>query len=177
AAHYGDPELANEIGTKRERLARARVFTGDLDAAARDFQELLQDSPPCSEDDPSSTACHILAVRLMRSGDIYAAVDRPNLNDPAKGAAFYQRAVQIRERQAALDDHDRQVRFDLAASYGKLGDAVWQSDPRRALSLYDRALATARTLASHEQIEILNDSYEQAISRPLVALGRLREAR
>jgi tetratricopeptide (TPR) repeat protein len=110
-------------------------------------------------------------------GDVYAAVDRPNLHEPTKAAPFYEHAVRIRERQAALDDHDRQVRFDLAASYGKLGDAVWESDPTRALKLYDRALGTATTLASKEQLEILKDSYLQAISRPLIELGRLAEAR
>jgi eukaryotic-like serine/threonine-protein kinase len=175
--HYPDPNLQEEIAISRERLARARAYAGDLDGAASDFQELLRDTPPCAEENPSSAACRALAVRLVWTGDVYAAVDRPNLHDPAKAAALYEGAVHIRERAAALDDHDRQVRFDLAASYGKLGDAVWESNPKRALDLYDRSLRTARTLASKEQLEILMDSYRQAISRPLTRLGRYAEAR
>jgi eukaryotic-like serine/threonine-protein kinase len=176
AVHYDDARLPAEIASTRERLARARVYAGDLDGAAVDFQALLQDTPACTDENPAAPACRTLAVRLIWTGDVYAAVDRPNLHDPAKAAPLYERAVHIRERQAALDDHDRQVRFDLAASYGKLGDAVWESDPKRALDLYDRALGTAKTLASKEQLEILKDSYLQAISRPLIALHRLGEA-
>jgi tetratricopeptide (TPR) repeat protein len=153
------------------------VGAGDLDGAAVDFRALLRDTPPCADEAPSTPACRTLAVRLLRMGDVYAAVDRPNLHDPAKAAPLYEQAVRIRERQAALDDHDRQVRFDLAASYGKLGDAVWESDPKRALALYDRAFRTAKTLASKEQLEILRDSYLQAISRPFIKLHRFGEAR
>jgi len=58
---------------------------------------------------------------------------------------------------AALDDHDRQAQFDLAARYGKLGDAVWMTDPRRAIDLYDRALATAKSLVSKEQFQLFQD--------------------
>src|SRR5262249_10480955 len=138
---------------------------------------LLRDTPPCTDSDASTVVCRTLAVRLIWTGDVYAAVDRPNLHEPVKAASFYEQAVHIRERLATLDDRDRQVRFDLAASYGKLGDAIWESDPKRALDLYDRALATAKTLASREQLEILKDSYLQAISRPLMQLQRFGEAR
>ena len=177
SAHYDDPDLPGQVAITRERLARARAYSGDLDGAASDFQELLRDAAPCPDDNPSNAACRTLAVLLTWTGDVYAALDRANLHDPAKGASLYEQAIRIRERQAALDDHDRQVRFDLAASYGKLGDALWESDPKRALELYERALGTARTLASKEQLEILRDSYLQAISRPLIRLGRFSEAR
>jgi len=176
-SHYDDAQLPDEIAITRERLARARVYTGDLDGAAVDFQALLQDTPACTDENRSTLACRTLAVRLVWTGDVYAAVDRPNLHDPLKAAPLYEQAVHIRERQAALDDHDRQARFDLAASYGKLGDAVWEFDPKRALNLYGRALGTAKTLASKEQLEILKDSYLQAISRPLIGLHRFGEAR
>jgi hypothetical protein len=43
--------------------------------------------------------------------------------------------------------------------------------------LYAKALATASTLASKEQLDILHDSYIIAISRPLIKLGRTAEAR
>jgi hypothetical protein len=45
------------------------------------------------------------------------------------------------------------------------------------LSLYEKALGTAKTLASKEQIAILHDSYITAISRPLIKLKRIAEAR
>jgi tetratricopeptide (TPR) repeat protein len=177
ASGYSDPGLPGEIITAEERLARARASTGDLDGALSVFLELLRSSAPCDEAAPPGSACRTLAVRLSWTADVYAAVDRPNLGEPAKAAPLYQQALQIQERIAALDAHDRQARFDLASRYGKLGDAIWQSDPKRALELYDRALATARELASKEQFEILQDSYLGAISRPLIQLGRTAEAR
>ncbi len=174
---HTDPSLAGDITTTRERLARARVSAGDLDGAVSAFEELLRTSSPCDGNDVSSAACRRRAVQLTWFGDVYAATDRPNLNEPVKAAALYQEAVEISEKIVALDDKDRQARFNLAARYGKLGDAIRSINPTRALLLYDKALATARTLASKEQLDILHDSYIVAISHPLIRLGRTAQAR
>jgi tetratricopeptide (TPR) repeat protein len=173
----GDPNLPGEVVTAQERLARGKVFAGDLDGALSSFLELLANSEPCDERAPPGSACRALGVRLERTGDVYAAVDRPNLNEPSKAAVLYEQALHIQERFVAQDANDRQARFDLAARCGKLGDAVWRADPKRALGLYERALTTAQTLASKEQLEILHDSYLVAISRPLIQLRRTAEAR
>jgi tetratricopeptide (TPR) repeat protein len=90
---------------------------------------------------------------------------------------LYERSLRILERLAAQDPQDRQTSFDLAARYGKLGDALWQADPKRAMELYDRALATARALVSKQQFGQLHESYLLAISRPLILLRRTAEAR
>ncbi len=177
SAGYRHPSLPDQIALSLEHAARARVFAGDLDGAAALFSQLLQDSPPCNPEGPPGNACRTLSVRLTWAGDVHAATDRPNLEDPATAARLYEQTLPISERFVAQDAHDRQARFDLAARYGKLGDAVWKSDPKRALRLYDQALATARELASREQLEILRDSYFIAVSRPLIRLGRLAEAR
>jgi len=174
---YSDRDLSARIAGTSERLARAKVFSGDLDGALNLFLELIQKNPPCNEDGPPATGCRWLQGRLQRAADVYAAVDRPNLQEPAKAAPLYERSLHIQERVAALDANDRRAQFALAAQSGKLGDAVWQADPKRALVLYDRALATAKTLASKEQLEILRGSYLVAISRPLIRLGRTAEAR
>jgi eukaryotic-like serine/threonine-protein kinase len=174
---YSDKNLPAEIATTDERLARTRVFAGDLDGALSTFLELLADAQPCDDQAPPGGACRILAVRLSWTADVYGAVDRPNLNEPEKAAALYQQALHIQERIAPQDAQDRKARFDLAARYGKLGDAVWRSDPKRAIDLYDRALATAQALASKEQVTIFRAAYLQAITRPLIRLGRATEAR
>ena len=177
SAGFNDQALSQEIGTTQERLASARVGTGDLDGAANAYQELLRTTEPCDERNPSPAICRRLVVRLGAAADVYGAVDRPNLDEPARAASLYEQSLHVKERIAALDDHDRQARFDLASGYGKLGDVVWKAEPRRALDLYDRALKTAQALASKEQLEILRDSYLVAISRPLIRLGRFVEAR
>jgi len=174
---YQDPALPGAIDDVQDYMARAKIFTADLDGALRDYLELLQRNAPCDEHAPSSAACRNLGIRLERVADLYAAVDKPNFDEPDKAAPLYQQALRIKEHIAALDAHDRQARFDLAANCGKLGDSLWKSDPQRALALYDRALATAQSLASKEQLEMLRGSYLGAISRPLIQLGRTSEAR
>ena len=120
------------------------------------FQELLEQQPsPATSTGPDRSACRTLAVRLSWTGDVYAAADRPNLDEPDKAAALYEQALRIQERLAALDANDRQAHFDLAARYGKLGDAMWRPDPKRALDLYDASARDGETLASKEQFEIL----------------------
>ena len=173
---YSDKNLPVELAATEERLARTKVFAGDLDGALSTFQELLRNAEPCDEQAPG-IACRTLAVRLSWTADVYGAMDRPNLGEPEKAAILYQQALRIQERIAAQDSQDRQAHFDLAARYGKLGDAVWRSDPKGALDLYERALSTAQALASKEQVAILRGSYLIAITRPFIQLGRTAEAR
>jgi eukaryotic-like serine/threonine-protein kinase len=174
---YSDSKLAEEIGFMQEVLPRARIAAGDLDGALKLYQELLRSTAPCDEQAPPGVSCRKLANRLTWMGALYALLDQPNLSDPVRGAAYYRQAVHIGERFVALDTNDRQARFDLAARYGKLGDAIWESDPKLALNLYERALATARGLVSKEQFIQLQVPYLTAISRPLILLGRTSEAR
>jgi tetratricopeptide (TPR) repeat protein len=174
---YADPNLPGQIFSVRQRLARTKVDAGDLDGAATEFDDLLRHAEPCDERATPGPACRELGVLESWAADVYAAAERPNLNETAKAAALYEQALHIQQRIAALDDHDRQAHFDLAARYGKLGDAVWASDPERALHLYDQALATAKLLVSKEQFNIFRGSYNVAITRPLIRLHRLAEAR
>ena len=51
------------------------------------------------------------------------------------------------------------------------------TDPKRALEIYERTLHTAESLASKEQLETFKNTYLGAISHPLIALGRMAEAR
>jgi len=172
-----DPNLTRQIDLTQMYLAKARALTGDLDGALNDYTALLQRSAPCDEQGPPGPACGALWARLEWTADLYAGLDQPNLNEPAKAAALLQQSIHIEERIAALDKNDRGARFDLANCYGKLGDAVWKTDPKRALRLYDQALSIAKALASKEQLDRLRDSYLMSISRPLIQLGRTAEAR
>jgi eukaryotic-like serine/threonine-protein kinase len=174
---YSDASLSERISGTQRRLARAKVDAGDLDGALSVFQDMRRHAPACDERATPGSACRALAVLESWTADVYAAVDRPNLNESAKAAALYEHALHVQERIAALDDHDRQAHFDLAARYGKLGDAVWMTDPKRAIDLYDHALAAAQTLVSKEQYIIFQNAYEVAVSRPLIQLHRLAEAR
>jgi len=174
---YDNKDLTNEIALSEERLARVKVQAGDLDGALNAYLEQMRNGALCDEQGSPGPACRTLDSRLASAADVYGALDRPNLGEPAKAAALYRRSIHIRTRFAALDENDRQARFNLAACYGKLGDALWRSDPEQALQWYERALTTAQALVSKEQVEALKDSYFIAISRPLIQLGRMSDAR
>jgi hypothetical protein len=174
---YQDPDLARNSTYTRDRLARAKISTGDLDGALAIYLDQIATSEPCNDDGPPTASCLSLATRFERAGDVYSGQGRPNLNEPEKAVRVSELMVRVSERFVATDAQNRGARFQLAARLGKLGDVLWRIDPRRALDLYDRALTTARTLASKEQMAILQDSYDVAISRPLILLGRTVEAR
>lgn len=57
---------------------------------------------------------------LTCTGDLYGAVNRPNLGDPREAAMFYEQALRISDRLVAQDAENRQARYGLATRYGKL---------------------------------------------------------
>jgi tetratricopeptide (TPR) repeat protein len=177
ARQGADAAVSSELGFLKRRATRARARLGDLDGALAGFEEILRDEAPCDLSHPMHGPCHDLAIDLSWTGDVYGAPDRPNLGQPQKAAQLYERATAICESLAAIDSKDRQARFDLAARYGKLADAVWQQDPERALRLYDKAMSTALELVSKDLVRQIQEAYWTAISRPLLALGRTAEAR
>jgi tetratricopeptide (TPR) repeat protein len=176
ASGFADSSLPTAHDITQERLARAKVFNGDLDGALSDFNQLLQNSAACDER-AAAAACRNLGYRLSWAGDVYAAVDRPNLNEPEKGAALYEQAVRIEERLVAIDPQDDGARFDLSNRYGKLADALWSTQPERAYELHKRSLDVAQGLASKEQLRIIDDAFYIASSKPLIRLGRTADAR
>ncbi len=176
ASGFADKDLGNEIENTVERLGRTEASAGDLDGALGIFQELLQKGPACDTGGAGS-GCRMRGYRMGWLADVYYNEDRPNLLQPAKAAPLQEQAISLGERIAAVDPNDREARFDLASHYGKLGDVVWQSDPPRALQLYDRALSTAKALVSKERFDTLQQSYLLAICRPLIQLGRYADAR
>jgi serine/threonine protein kinase len=176
AGGFADKSLNSELELTIEILGRAKVLMGDLDGGLNDYLDLLRRTAPCDESRPSGAVCRQYARRLAWTADIYAALDRPNLGETEKAAVMYDQSRRIQARLSAEDPQNRQARFDMASMTGKLGDAVWEINPTRAIELYDEALAAAKELASKEQFEMLLTSYKVAISRPLLQLGRTAEA-
>jgi len=176
-ARQGTDATVGEMASLQRRAARTRARLGDLDGALDGFEEILRNEAPCDLGHPIPAPCRNLAIDLSWTADVYGAVDRPNLGQPQKAEQLYERAITILESLAGVDLNDRQARFDLAARYGKLADAVWQSDPERALRLYEKAMSTALQLVSKDQMRQIQEAYWNAISRPLLSLGRTAEAR
>jgi hypothetical protein len=151
AEQGADLSVSAEVQALQACAARARARLGDLDGALAGFQEILQNTAPCDLSHPIHAPCRNLAIRLSWTADVYGALDRPNLGQQDKAAPLYERAAAIMESLAGVDSKDGQTRFDLAARYGKLADAVWQSVPVRALGLYENAMTMAASLVSKDQ--------------------------
>lgn len=166
--------LADEVDSD---LARTKVLTGDLDGALADFQELLRTAPPCNEQAPVLADCYTFSLRLSWMAPLYWSVSEPNLGEPAKAQALYERLIRLLTQYVAQDPNNRSKRYELVNATGSLGDALWESDPKRALELYDRALTLSKSLVSQEEAMHIRGSYLISISRPLIKLRRLTEAR
>jgi hypothetical protein len=176
-ARSGNAAAADKVFGLETQVLRTRARLGDLDGAAAGFEALLPTRAPCDVNHPAPVACRNLAIDSSWAADVYGAADRPHLGEYDKAAALYERSIAILESMAAADPRDRQVRFDLAGRYGKLADVIWQKDPKRSLELYERAMSTAAELSSPGQRQQIQVAYWNAVSRPLLSLGRTGEAR
>jgi len=175
AAPPGD--LAYETANTEDRLGHLKIRMGDLDGALAAFQQMVREAAPCDENGPPGEACRQIATRLVWVAQVYTSAQNPNLDDRERGISLFEHSMRIKERIAAADAQDRQARFELASSYGLLGDAVWPLDPKRAIDLYERVMAIGKELVAKEQLEILRENYLASMSRPLIRLGRTAEAR
>jgi eukaryotic-like serine/threonine-protein kinase len=170
-------DLSYETANTEDRLVRLKVLTGDLDGALATYQQLVRDAGQCDEHGPLSGACRELAFRLRWVAGVYTSEQAPNLGDRDEGIPFYEHSMRLEERMAAADAQDRQMQFQLASTSGLLGDAIWTTDPKRALDLYGRVMAIGKGLAAKEQFDNLRENYLASVSRPLVRLRRTAEAR
>jgi tetratricopeptide (TPR) repeat protein len=174
---YSDKQLADEIHTAGLSLAMAKAAVGDLDGALNAYLELIRDNGPCDEHGPPSKACRTLWGLLIQTAAIYGEPMKPNLNELGKAARMTEQALRILERITALDPKNQEARDNLAIALGEIGNVVWKEDPKRALTFYERSLATAKSLASKEKFLMIEDAILAEISRPLIQLGRLAQAR
>src|SRR4029079_4608256 len=73
---YGDAKLPDEISSAEERLARARVSTGDLDGAVAMFLDLVRSGEACDDSGSPSRAWRTPGGRTSLTGDGSDAAER-----------------------------------------------------------------------------------------------------
>ena len=112
------------------------------------------------------------------TADVYAAVDRPNLNEPGKAAPLYEQALHIKERFAAagrptIARRASTWRRATANSVTRSGGRI----PNALSSCTNGRSPRRRRWCRKSNSRSCGVRISSAISRPLIQLGRTAEAR
>src|SRR5262249_47474507 len=174
-------ETARQLGDDRILSASLSVFSnaarfsGDLDGALKSVQEARSIAEKVSDPNNSSSTLNLAAV-LWREGLILGELNSINLDRPQDAVPLIQRAFDLAEGLAQRDAHDNDSRTYIGMTGRELGDILIDTDPSRALSVYDfafRRLAEINnTKARRDQVWLLSGS-----SYALRRLGRPAEAK
>ncbi len=135
-------------------LAIARWQTGDLDGALQTAQEAveLQEVQAASG---HATLRVNLANALLTEGMILGKQDaEPSLGRDREALAAFQRGLDIGEELAKRDALDYLSRRTVAVHGLEIGDILRHSDPQKALTVYDHALARIREAETNPRAQL-----------------------
>ena len=123
--------------------ANALRYQGDLDGALDSIRHARELSEQVTY--PSANArLYNLYGPLMREADILGEVDAVNLGRPEDAIPVAQSALDMAEEMARRDPKDNSSRIRLGTAAWVLGDMLRNSDPRRALAVYDLGIRRLR---------------------------------
>jgi serine/threonine protein kinase/tetratricopeptide (TPR) repeat protein len=170
---------ANDLrGLALAVLGSARWQSGDLDGALKTTLEAIELEKAEAEAAGGHASLRInLANGFDLEGMILGRRDaEPSLGRSRDALANFQKALDIAEDLSKKDPLDYLGRHNVAVFGFEVGNALRHDDPRKALSVYDRALTRireAKTNAStqRDEAELLAGS-----SYPVRWLGRRKEA-
>jgi serine/threonine protein kinase len=117
-------------------LADALRHQGNLEAALSTIQQAREVSQRAPEESGAVRLFYRYALRFGE-GAILGEPNTVNLGRTAEAAAAFQEAVDMTEEAAAKDSHDVASRLRLGEAALNLAELVRQTDPRRAVALYD----------------------------------------
>src|SRR5262249_30944188 len=164
--------LANPLSL----IADSQRFSGDLEGALRsilDARKRLDTAAFFNETARPSTTYNV----LWREGAILGEADDISLNRPAEAIEALQRAFDVMEELAAKDRHDSSSRIRLSSAARVLGEILNQSDPARALTVYDKALERLGEVENNGEIKRRQARLEAGSSYALRRLRRVNEAK
>jgi serine/threonine protein kinase/tetratricopeptide (TPR) repeat protein len=165
-----------EIGANAWSIAAdAMRLSGNLEDALRAIREARNALERLRADGPVRAATMFNV--LWREGVILGEADSVSLGRSAEAIAVLQQAFDEIEQWAANDAHDASSRLLFASAARELGHLLRQSDPARALAVYDHARRRLGEVkdnarARRGEIDLLTGS-----SYPLRRLGRSGEAK
>jgi serine/threonine protein kinase len=159
--------------------AALRYATGDLNGAVETLKQSLVVLEQMAAENPNHY------ITQLNIANAYSTIGRdlggqagPSLRQTEAAVAHLEESLRIGRRLMALDANDRQIRSNHAVTAWHLGDALRETDPRRALASYDEAIGILRTFAGKpysRDVPLAAALAESTV--PMRALGRASQAK
>jgi tetratricopeptide (TPR) repeat protein len=159
-------------------VARTELGRGRLEealAAAHEATRILQ--PPADAKEELIPQKMVYALALTREGAILGAPDGVSLDRPRDAMPLLERAFSLSDAAANRDPNESLSRQRLATAGLQLGVLLSDSDPERAITLFDRALQRLGELRENPSARLNEVRVLAASTYPLRAVQRAAEAR
>jgi tetratricopeptide (TPR) repeat protein len=171
----GGPDTDMRRSSALSVLANALRLQGNLPEAVTTIQEAREISERTTYTSALTRMSHRYGI-LLREGMILREVKELDPSSPVDPTVPLQKAVDVTDEYAARDPKDAASRGRLATASRELGEILKESDPQRALAVYDNALKRLddqpkTTKSQRTRAELLAKSTD-----PLRRLGRADEA-
>ncbi len=162
-------EITRRLPADRQRLdvtlsmvADTLRLSGDLDGALAATREAMANLNSVAPRTELARRSSLFSV-LTHEGEIFGALDGINLDRAAEAVSPLQRAFDSNEEWARKDPMDASSRILVASAGRILGGVLTQTDPRRALAVYDQGLLRLREIennvkARREEVTLLAGS-------------------
>ncbi|MGH9630550.1 MAG: hypothetical protein ACRD7E_19740, partial [Bryobacteraceae bacterium] len=158
---------------------RSQGLAGDFAGAVETLEEAIERSASSTVTDPTSAkSARQLYWSHLTLGDVFAGPGRFNLGRPAEAAEHYRRARAIAERLVNADPANEVVKLDLARAFTREATALAESQPARALELFEHghSLLSQTSSENHSALRSRLDHLTGSIE-PLLRLGDFDRAR
>ena len=158
---------------------RTQSLAGDFAGAVKTLEEAIQRSTSSAVIDPASAkSARQLYWSHLSLGDVFAGPGRFHLGKPAEAAGHYRKAQAIAQRLVIADPANEVVRLDLARAFTREATALVESQPARALELFEHghSLLSQTSSANHPALRSRLDHLTGSIE-PLLRLREYDQAR
>jgi tRNA A-37 threonylcarbamoyl transferase component Bud32/tetratricopeptide (TPR) repeat protein len=166
-----------QVGGLLMNTAMIHRDRAELDEALHDIQEavrILEPVPAIGDGDQVRALQFALA--LTREGMILADETGVSQGRPAEAIPPLDRAFRIAETYARQDPHDSYSRERLFSAGTNLASIVADSDPRRAVDIYDHILRRVAEIDNNPRFRRNEVTALSESTYPLRSLGRASEA-
>jgi serine/threonine-protein kinase len=170
------PSARYELTASLSVLSNALRSQGDLEAGLETIEEARTGAEAITYPTGNQRALNLYAIYL-REGLILGEDDGVNLGRRQDAISALQKAFDVIHEMAAKDPKDYSSRTRQASAARELGNILRDTDPQRAIEVYDAGLLELRTIPSNVKVRrdravlMANSSY--ALRR----VGRGQEAR